>query len=83
VRRVVGAPPPHSALDLHGSDPGALCLTAVMAITLYGVVALTFMMTMYAVERRHRLFVLDSRLVASCPVSTASFQEHGPSASSS
>jgi hypothetical protein len=29
-----------------------------MAITLYGVVALTFMMTMYAVERRHRLFVL-------------------------
>ena len=29
-----------------------------MAITIYGVVALTFMMTMYALEQRHRLFVL-------------------------
>ena len=29
-----------------------------MAITIYGVIALTFMMTMYALERRNRLFVL-------------------------
>ena len=29
-----------------------------MATTIYGVVALTFMMSMYALERRHRLFVL-------------------------
>jgi hypothetical protein len=29
-----------------------------MATTIYGVVALTFMMTMYALEPRHRLFVL-------------------------
>jgi hypothetical protein len=29
-----------------------------MATTIYGIVALTFMMTMYAPERRHRLFVL-------------------------
>jgi hypothetical protein len=29
-----------------------------MATTIYGVVALTFMMTMYALEARHRLFVL-------------------------
>jgi hypothetical protein len=27
-------------------------------ITLYGVVAVTFMMTMYALERRHPLFIL-------------------------
>jgi hypothetical protein len=27
-------------------------------LTLYGVVVLTFMMVMYALERRHRLFVL-------------------------
>jgi len=29
-----------------------------VAITIYGVAALTFMMTMYALERRHRIFVL-------------------------
>jgi hypothetical protein len=29
-----------------------------MANTIYGIVALTFMMTMYALERVHRLFVL-------------------------
>ena len=28
-----------------------------MSLTLYGVVALTFMMSMYALERRHRVFV--------------------------
>jgi hypothetical protein len=28
-----------------------------MLVTVYGVVALGFMMTMYALERRHRLFV--------------------------
>ncbi len=28
------------------------------AITVYGVCALTFMMMMYMVERRHRLFIL-------------------------
>lgn len=28
------------------------------ALTAYGVTALTFMMTMYALERRHRRFVL-------------------------
>ena len=29
-----------------------------MAVTIYGVVALSFMMTMYALESRHRGFVL-------------------------
>jgi hypothetical protein len=29
-----------------------------MAVTVYGVCALTFMMAMYALERRHPLFVL-------------------------
>lgn len=28
------------------------------SLTLYGVAALTFMMVMYALDRRHRLFVL-------------------------
>lgn len=28
-----------------------------MLVTVYGVVALSFMMTMYALERRHRYFV--------------------------
>ena len=29
-----------------------------MAVTIFGVCAITFMMTMYAFERRHRRFVL-------------------------
>lgn len=29
-----------------------------MAVTIYGVCAVTIMMTMYALERRHRYFVL-------------------------
>jgi len=29
-----------------------------VAITIYGVIALTFMMTMYALERRHPTFVV-------------------------
>lgn len=29
-----------------------------LTLTIYGVVALTFMMTMYALERRHKRFVL-------------------------
>lgn len=29
-----------------------------MAVTLYGIAALTFMMTMYALERRHQRYVL-------------------------
>lgn len=29
-----------------------------MAVTIFGVVALSFMMAMYALERRHRWFVL-------------------------
>ncbi len=33
-------------------------MTAHTAITIYGVVAVTFMMTMYALERRNRLFIL-------------------------
>jgi hypothetical protein len=33
-------------------------MTAHTAITIYGVVAVTFMMTMYAAERRHPAFVL-------------------------
>lgn len=37
-------------------------------ITLYGIVAVSFMMTMYALERRGRLFVLLFSLgcIASC-----------------
>ena len=33
-------------------------MPALMATTIYGIVALTFMMTIYALERRNRLFVL-------------------------
>jgi hypothetical protein len=33
-----------------------------MAITIYGVVSLTFMMTMYALERRDRIYVLGFAL---------------------
>ena len=33
-------------------------MTAVMAVTVYGVCALTFMMVMYALERRGRGYVL-------------------------
>ena len=33
-----------------------------MAVTLYGVAAVTFMMTMYALERRGRIFVLGFAL---------------------
>jgi hypothetical protein len=39
-----------------------------MATTIYGVVALTFMMTMYALERRHRTFVLA--FAAGCVLSS-------------
>ncbi len=33
-------------------------MTAHTAITIYGVLAVSFMMTMYALERRHRGFIL-------------------------
>jgi len=33
-----------------------------MAVTLYGVAAVTFMMTMYALERRGRIYVLGFAL---------------------
>ncbi len=39
------------------------------AVTLYGVCALTFMMVMYALERRHRSFVLAFAL--GCLLSSA------------
>lgn len=38
--------------------PIPACFTRRMAVTLYGVFAVTFMMTMYALERRGRIFVL-------------------------
>lgn len=40
-----------------------------LAVTIYGVCALTFMMLMYALEIRHRLFVLG--FVAGCLLSSA------------
>ncbi len=40
-----------------------------VAVTVYGVCALTFMMVMYALERRHRLFVLAFAL--GCLLSSA------------
>jgi len=40
-----------------------------MAVTIYGVVAVTFMMTMYALERRGRRFVLGFAL--GCLLSSA------------
>lgn len=39
-----------------------------MAVTIYGVVAVTFMMTMYAMERRGSLFVLG--FAAGCVLSS-------------
>lgn len=38
-------------------------------LTAFGVVSLTFMMTMYALERRHRRFVLA--FAAGCALSSA------------
>jgi uncharacterized membrane protein SpoIIM required for sporulation len=38
------------------------------AVTIYGVVALTFMMAMYAFERRHRNFILA--FAAGCALSS-------------
>jgi hypothetical protein len=40
-----------------------------VAITIYGVCALTFMMAMYALETRHRRFVLA--FAAGCVLSSA------------
>lgn len=40
-----------------------------MAVTVYGVCAVTFMMAMYALERRHRRFVLAFAL--GCLMSSA------------
>ena len=39
-----------------------------MAVTIYGVIALTFMMVMYACEGRHQLFVLG--FAAGCLLSS-------------
>jgi len=39
-----------------------------VAVTLYGVAAVTFMMVMYALERRHRRFVLG--FAAGCVLSS-------------
>ena len=47
-------------LRAHGQIPGrrqAGGVVTLNAITLYGVGALTFMMAMYALERRHRGFI--------------------------
>src|SRR5205814_3308412 len=44
-------------------------MTAHTLITLYGVVAVSFMMTMYALERRHPLFILA--FAAGCLASAA------------
>lgn len=40
-----------------------------MAVTIFGVCALTFMMSMYALERRHRRFVLA--FAAGCLLSSS------------
>ena len=40
-----------------------------MAVTIYGVSAVSFMMAMYALERRHRLFILAFAL--GCLLSSA------------
>jgi hypothetical protein len=42
----------------HGGSSRAGLLQWPLVVTLYGVVALTFMMTMYALERRGSVFVL-------------------------
>jgi hypothetical protein len=44
-------------------------MTALMTITLFGVGALSFMMIMYALERRHRLFIAG--LAPGCLLSSA------------
>jgi hypothetical protein len=58
-----------AAADLPRGQP---CLTGSMhttAVTVYGICALTFMMAMYAFERRHRRFVLAFAL--GCLLSSA------------
>lgn len=40
-----------------------------MAVTVFGAVSVTFMMVMYALERRHRLFVLG--FACGCLLSSA------------
>ncbi len=43
-----------------------------LSITVFGVIALTFMVVMYALERRHPSFVSPLQLGASCQALTAS-----------
>jgi hypothetical protein len=45
------------------------CRMSTTVVTVYGVCALTFMMAMYALERRHRIFVLAFAL--GCLLSSA------------
>ena len=49
--------------------PGPACFTRRVAVTLYGVCAVTFMMIMYALERRGRRYVLGFAL--GCVLSSA------------
>ena len=53
-----------------------------MAVTIYGVCAVTFMMVMYALERRGRGFVLAPCSAACCRASTGFCRALGPLASS-
>lgn len=50
------------------SGAGGWC-TGLVLVTVYGVVALSFMMAMYALEGRHRLFVAGFAL--GCVLSSA------------
>jgi hypothetical protein len=57
------------------------CLTGTVAVTIYGVCEVTFMMVMYAMESRGRGFVLWFAVAASFQASTASYPALGPSVS--
>lgn len=48
---------------------GPACSTGAMAVTVFGVFAVTFMMTMYALEGRHPAFVLA--FAVGCVLSSA------------
>jgi hypothetical protein len=52
-------------------------LTGHVAITIYGMCAVTFMMGMYALEGRGRRFVLASPSGVYCPASTGSWRARG------
>jgi len=58
-----------SQTNTHRRYPRPTCFTRPVAVTLYGICAVTFMMIMYALERRGRRYILGFAL--GCVLSSA------------